>query len=239
MALPKLNQRIYHTVLSNGKKISYRPMLAKEQKLLIAINETKNMNELVQLIAQIINNCILNEDVDIETMTMPDLEKMIILIRSKSVSEILELEYRCKNEIEDGKICNHISSIEVNLEEVNINGEIPNNTIMLDEKIGVILKPPTVRLFFHVNFSNESEFINQTIRECITAIFDENTVYNIKNISKEEYDEFLESLTLKQLNEIADWFKNLPSIHHEFEFKCKKCGFKTLIELNGLSDFFG
>lgn len=238
MALPKLNQRIYYTELSDGRKISFRPLLAREQKLLISINESKDMNEIVQLIAQIVNNCILDENFDIESMTIPDLEKMIILIRSKGVSEILELEYRCKNILDDGKICNHITQVEINLEEVNVVGEIPNNSVMLDEKIGVMLRPPTVKLYFSTNFSNEVDFVNQIIRNSIVAIFDENTVHNVKNISREEYEEFLSNLTLKQLSDISDWFTKLPRLHHEFEFKCKKCGFKTNVELDGLSDFF-
>ena len=58
MSLPKLNTPTYQLVLpSTEKKIKFRPFLVKEQKLLLMAQNSNDKSEMIQAIAQIIENC--------------------------------------------------------------------------------------------------------------------------------------------------------------------------------------
>ena len=58
MALPKLETKTYTLTLpSTGKEIKYRPFLVKEQKTLLMAQESKNNNELIDAMTQLINDC--------------------------------------------------------------------------------------------------------------------------------------------------------------------------------------
>ena len=58
--LPKLDVPIYElTLISSGKKIRFRPFLVKEQKLLLMISQGEdNNNETVNVVKQILKNCL-------------------------------------------------------------------------------------------------------------------------------------------------------------------------------------
>ena len=84
MALPKLETPIYELELpSTGEKVKYRPFLVKEQKLLMLAQESKDQNETVQAMAQLINSCTFGK-VDATTTPIFDIEYLFLKIRGKS-----------------------------------------------------------------------------------------------------------------------------------------------------------
>ena len=115
MALPKLDVPIHELKLpSTGKKLKYRPFLVKEQKLLLMASEGNDPKDMVNSLRQIITNCCVENDLDIESLPLFDIEYIFLQLRSKSVGEVSNVKFKCKNIIEESP-CGGIIDIEINL----------------------------------------------------------------------------------------------------------------------------
>ena len=62
MPLPKLDVPTYELdLISLDKKITYRPFLVKEEKILMIAMEGEDQKEVVNAMKQVISNCIIDE----------------------------------------------------------------------------------------------------------------------------------------------------------------------------------
>ena len=90
MALPAIAVPTHELEIpSNKEKITYRPFLVKEEKLLLLANESGEGSEIMSAIKQIISNCTF-EKIDVEALALFDLEYIFLNIRSKSIGEKIE-----------------------------------------------------------------------------------------------------------------------------------------------------
>ena len=95
--LPKLDIPIYEvSLISTGKTVRIRPFLVKEQKLFLMASESDDQKETVNVIRQVLKNCILDE-VDVDSLPTFDLEWLFINLRARSVEEVVDLKYKCNN----------------------------------------------------------------------------------------------------------------------------------------------
>ena len=100
MALPNLNTEKYSmTFPSTGKKLSFRPFLVKEEKVLLLAQEAGKINEMTNALKTIIKNCTFGK-VEVDNLPFFDLEYMFIKIRSKSVGEISNIKVTCPDDNE-------------------------------------------------------------------------------------------------------------------------------------------
>ena len=76
------------------------------------------------------------------------------------------------------------------------------------------------------------------LNKCITQIFDADSVYETKEFTEKEVDEFVNGLTVDQFNKVMEWFSSVPKMVYEVEFACDKCGEAQGQELQGLQNFF-
>lgn len=243
--LPKVDVPIYELELPlSKKKIKYRPFLVKEEKILLMAMESEDENASLLAIKQIISNCCLENNLDIDSVPILDLEYMFLQLRARSVGEVVNLQYKCNNKIkdEDGneKDCNHIVPIDVNL--LDINPELnPNHTnrITLNDKLGLVMKYPSFKSIESTNSNNsEVEALMNVIVDSIDNIYDADNIYYTKDIQKKELIEFVENLTQEQFKKIQDFFDTLPKIKKELKFECGKCGYNEKIEVEGIQNFF-
>ncbi len=73
MALPKISYPTFDVHLTSlNKKVKFRPFLVKEEKLLLMAKEAEDLSSLLDTVKQIINNCCLDEKVDIENLPLFD-----------------------------------------------------------------------------------------------------------------------------------------------------------------------
>ena len=63
---------------------------------------------------------------------------MFLQIRIKSVGEVAKLVLGCRNQPQ----CDGTTPVEINLEEVEIEGELKDNKLMLTDTVGVTLRVP-------------------------------------------------------------------------------------------------
>ena len=103
MILPKLDTPTYElNLISTGKPVRYRPFLVKEQKLFLMSAESDDTKELITTIRNVLKNCLL-DDVDVDNLPSFDLEYLFMNLRARSVEEVVNLKYKCNNNVKNGE----------------------------------------------------------------------------------------------------------------------------------------
>ena len=234
MALPKLNTVTYDLTLpSTGQKLEYRPFLVKEQKALMIAQESGDNKQIEKAFAQIVNDCVI-DDVDPYTMPMFDIEYIFLRIRGKSVGEKVKLNLVCPDD-EKTRV-----EVEVNLEEVDVQMQKDHtNTIELSNDISMIMKYPCLKDM--IGFDEEGEITNlfEMIKRCVYEIRQGETVYNRVDISDKELDEFIESMSSSNFEDITNFFNTMPKLQHVIEVTNPNTKKVNEIPIEGLQSFFG
>jgi DNA-directed RNA polymerase subunit M/transcription elongation factor TFIIS len=241
--LPKIDVPIYElNLISSGKKIRFRPFLVKEQKLLLMANQSDDPKDSLNVVKQICKNCIIDE-VDVETLPVFDLEFIFLNLRARSVSEVINLQYKCnnkvKNEADEETVCGNLEKFDVNLLEILPTKDPKHDKkIMLSDKLGIMMKYPTFEMIAKLKGQNENETLMELLTICIDNIFDQENVYYTKDVTEEELVDFIDNLQQKDLEKIQEFFETAPKIKKDISFNCRKCGYKENIVVEGLQNFF-
>jgi hypothetical protein len=233
MSLPKIESPVYSiTVPSLKKKYKFRPFLVKEEKILLIAKESDNLADILSAVKQIINNCCLDSSLNVDKLSIFDIEYIFIKIRSFSVDNIVKLSYR---DLEDEKIYN----FEIDLETVEVSfPEKLDNNIKISPNAGIIMKYPSASLYDDKEFTSlDKDYMFELIIRCIDKIYEGDNIFEIKDYKKEEIAEFLEQLTVKTYDEIQNFLTNSPKLKHVINYK-NSLGNDRSIELNSLNDFF-
>jgi DNA-directed RNA polymerase subunit M/transcription elongation factor TFIIS len=215
------------------KKVKYRPYLVKEEKLLMMAMESGDQKMIMKTVQDIIDECTFNE-VKAKNLPTAELELLFLKLRAKSVGETSNIGYACTN-------CGTTNEISVNLEAIELDASnAVDPKIMLTDSVGVILKYPTAEDVTKVVASGESEITNtfKVIGSCIETIFDKENMYQAEDLSQEEIDEFVESLSSRQFEKIKEFFQGIPKLSKVIHFDCTKCGTHNELKLEGLQNFF-
>jgi len=234
MPLPQITTPEFTTILpSTGERLSFRPFLVKEEKILLMAQEGKDKNEIQRAVINILEECI-KTPITIEDLPLFDIEWLFIQLRSKSVGEVIDLKIKHV----ENKECLHLNPIEVNLEELEMTNDPKHtNIINITDDIGVTMRYPSLKLVGDKNPEGlDSTAVFNLICDCVLNVFDKDQVYN--DFTKEEIDKFIGDLDQKQLLKFMDFFKTMPKVEHTIKYKCEKCGQDVEHKLNGLVDFF-
>jgi len=241
MPLPKIDVAVYELELPIlKKKVRYRSFLVKEQKILLMAATEESPDAIERAIRQVLNNCCLDE-VDIENMSLLDVEYFFLNIRAASVGEIVENKFRCKNVVND-EVCNNLMKVDMNLRDITVSGlDTYNDLIKLTDRIHVKMTMPKYNLIQKAAGKGESEasdFIFDLLIDSIECIYDGEQVHYAKEVSRDELTEFLENLSADQFEKIQTYFTNIPKLNKIKEVDCSKCGYHHKIEFEGLENFF-
>jgi len=234
MALPKIQTPSFEVILpSTGDKLIYRPFLVKEEKILLVSKESGETNEIYNAIKQVINNCIMTEDFDIDLCSTFDLEYLFIKIRAVSVGNIVKFKVV---DSDDG--IEYDLEVDLNEEEIKFPDEDITKNIMLDENTGLVMKCPTPKISDKIsNLTSLSDITYELVKECIDYVFDEEDTYAWTSEPKEVQDDFLEALPVESYAKIAKFFQNLPKIEHAV-FYTNSEGKEKKTVFRNLNDFF-
>ena len=242
--LPKIDAPIYELkLISNEKKVRFRPFTVKEEKLFLMAVESNDPESSVKTIKQVLNNCLIDE-INLETLPIFDLEYLFVHLRAKSIGEEVKLRYRCNNQVQNEdkmESCNNLVELNFNLLEIQpIKDENHTNKIELENNLGVVFKYPNFEtLQKYANTTNdEIELILKLIIDCIDYIYDAEQIYYAKDSTESELREFIESLQTKQLEKIKIFFDTMPKLQKKLNFKCNKCNYGEEINLEGIQNFF-
>ena len=239
MPLPKINTPTYELVLpSTGKKIKYRPFLVREEKILIMAMESENMNEITNAIVQILSDCIISNDVKVESLATFDIEYLFLNVRAKSVGESVEVNVTCPDDEE--------TQVEMSIDIDTIKVQKTKghkNIIKLDNDLSMKLRYPSLEQFVENNFetADGTSEVGQSlsmITSCIEMIYNAEESWEASDYSKKELDEFIEQLNTKQFKEIEKFFTTMPKLSHTIVVKNPNTGVESEVVLEGLASFF-
>ena len=242
--LPKIDVPIYNVkLLSTGKSLRFRPFTVKEEKLFLMANEGEDLTTVVDTIKQILNNCLLDE-FDIDSLPLFDIEHLFLNIRARSIGEVVNLKYKCNNDVLDEetkeeKKCNNIVQIDLNVLDIQPKKqEGHTNKIEITEKLGVVMKYPNFETLKKFKDVEEADSIIKMTVSCIEYVYDADKIYYAKDTTEEELVEFVESMQSKDLEKIKTFFDTMPKVKKDVDFKCDKCGHEEKIEVEGIQNFF-
>jgi len=233
MTLPTINVPTYELEIPSSKeKLTYRPFLVKEEKILLLAMEQDNENEMLAAVRQIIANCTYDK-INIENLALFDLEYIFLRIRAKSVGEISKLQLLCED---DGET---YAEVEVNLEDVQVNFQDKHtNNITLSDDISLIMEYPQFNIIGLKEGDSETKYVFKLIKQSISQIIDGETIHERVDFSDKELDTFLESLTTEHFKDVQNFFETMPKLQHEVKFKNPKTKKQNKVTLEGLNSFF-
>ena len=235
MALPRIDSPKYELkVPSSGEVVEYRPYLVKEEKILMMAMETKDQQQMIRALRDVIAGCTEGK-IQADGLAMFDLEYVFLKIRGKSVGETTKVGMKCSS-------CDHKNEVEINLDEVEVQGEVKKSAkVALTDTVGVVLKYPTVKGIqkqLGKQDNNDREVTMAAVASAIESIYDATDVYPTEDEKAEDVINFLDSLTSSQFKKISEYFEDMPRLRHEVKFNCASCKAKNTQTLEGLTNFF-
>lgn len=245
MPLPRLVTSQYELILpSTEKTIKYRPFFVKEEKILLEAVESKNQNQIMNAIKQILKNCILTKGIKVEELPSFDVEYVFLNVRSKSAGENLDLIVTCGD---DGTTQVPVT---VFIDEIQVRKNPEHSKdIVLDDKVILRMKYPSLKQFVETSFKFENEEEEpktldnikksfEIIASCMDVVFNQEESYAASDCTQKELFDFLDSLTTDQFKKIEKFFETMPVLIHELKVKNPNTGVENTVTLQGLTSFF-
>ena len=197
--------------------------------------ESDDNNQVIQAVKTIVSECTYNK-VDLGNSPMFDIEYIFLQIRAKSAGEVSNLKLLCKD---DGKT---YADVEVNLTEIEVQvTEEHTNKIELTDEMGMIMTYPTIDSFANTGIGKiDSSNMLEVIATCIRQIYDKKgeEVFEAKDQTKKELNDFIEQLNTKQFLKIQEFFDTMPKLQHLVKVKNPVTKVENEVMLSGLNDFF-
>lgn len=230
--LPTINHPIFVLELPLSKtKVRYRPILVKEEKMLLIAKESGEYDDIIENVKAVISNCVLDK-LDFNTTSLVEVEYLFLHLRSKSIGEVIRL----KVVDEFDKKIKH--DVEFSIDEIEIIQNPKNNkNIKLDEKLGLIMSYPSFNTLKKSNFAGESSDFYTSLMNSIDSVYDADTVYKFSDATEAERVAFIDSLSTQHLEKIKDFFITLPRMHKKIEYINSRGGQSELV-LESFYDFF-
>lgn len=238
MGLPKIDVPVYTITLPFSKaKIKYRPFTVKEEKLLLFSQTEEDPKQIASSIKQVVQNCIMN-DVDMTDLPAFEVDYLFLKLRAVSVNNVVKMKLKDENSDE-------YNDVELNLDEVEliVKEQVPDK-IEINAQYNMKLRYPSFKNIESVveilgEGSSRGDFTIGLIGESIESIYskDGEEVYKFSDYSKQERQEFLESLTSKNFQDIQKFLANAPVLEHTLEYFDRDGNPRTRV-LRGLFDFF-
>ena len=261
MPLPNLEKMVptfQVTIPSTKEEATFRPFLVKEEKLLLIALESNDEKAMLDAIVQAVKSCAISP-IKVETLANFDLEYIFLQLRARSINEVIELSYKCHNEVavspeeftkrfrrtpDEGEplvaSCDHVVNVKINLDNIFVT-ENPTHTkqIFLTETMGLNMRYPnykTVKFAAGKEVGGGIQETLQSIAMCVESVFDAQSVYT--NFTPKEIQEWVEKLTQVQFEKIQEFFETMPKLEANIPFHCPRCDYKDTIHLEGLASFF-
>lgn len=234
MALPKIAAPTFELIQpSTGKSLQYRPFLVKEEKILLTAKESGEASDIFQAIRQIVNNCIVNEDFDVDKVPLVDMEYIFIQLRSKSVDNIVKFRVE---DSEDGQT--YDLQLDLNDVQVQMPEKKHDGIIQINDETGLKLTYPTAKISESMKGLNTlTDIVYAMIMESIEYIFDSDNTYPWSKESKKDKEDFIESLPVNVYEKINEFFSELPKIEHVVNYT-NSLGKEKKVVFRNLDDFF-
>lgn len=225
------------TIPSTKQAMSFRPLLVKEEKILLMAKESGVPAEVLASIKQVVSNCASDKSFNLEKITIFDLEYLFLQLRAISIDNVVKLTYK---DTEDNKEYD----FDVDLTKITV--EVPKDQKKLfavGENVSIMMKWPSAAMYDDEKILEMSpqdaqdEILLRHIEKIISTegAKEKATVPNEEN--REEVIEFINNLSIAAYNELQKFIEAVPKMEYEIKYTNSK-GTERKMVLSSLSDFF-
>ena len=236
MALPILTHPTFELEIPSTKeKITCRPFLVKEEKILLLAQESGNPSDMIKSVKQIMTNCIVEGSMDVGNAPTFDFEYIFLRLRANSVGQTAKFTINDEETSEE-----IVAEVDLNTVEVQFDKNHKRD-IKLNNDVSLMMRYPTYKSLEVIaksgNTNVTTEITFDMIKSCIDKIYvGDEEVLELKDYSKKEVNDFVDSFTSENFQDVQNFFDTMPKLEHKIEYKVGKKN-KTRV-LSGLADFF-
>jgi predicted RNA-binding Zn-ribbon protein involved in translation (DUF1610 family) len=152
-------------------------------------------------------------------------------MRVRSVGETVDVTRKCSS-------CGKSFPVSIDISKIGLSGEIPeSNDIMLSETVGVTVKNLDGKTLARLEGDGKRNVV-ELAKSVIKSVYTESQVYTFSDFSIEEQNEFVESLSIKQLEKVVKKVEEFPRCQIKTEHVCPFCGETNEIIVEGIQNFF-
>jgi hypothetical protein len=219
----------YETSLpSSDTKVWFRPILVKEEKKLVVVQQFGTGNEIIKAMVETVQDCFDIKDANL--LPVFDLEYLFLKLRSKSIGSILDFSFVCNDTGEKIKT-------KINLDKIQVQFHPDNKKqIVLDNQIIVNMRYPNANDFMDINIEDPNSLYKLSLK-CMEQIQTVSELIDCSNQSEDELEEFLDNLTPINFSKIANFFETMPKIEEEIKYTTSD-GVERSLLIKGIKDFF-
>jgi len=230
MALPKIDTPVFMIDLPSTKEtIRYRPFTVKEEKILLMASQGGEERDITNAVEQILTNCIL-DDVDIKKLATYEIEYLFLNLRAKSVNNIIELKFIDDEDEKEYEVT-------VDLDEIKLQDSTRDNIIEINDTISLVMKDPSYETIKKTNNKDQDKMLSSIIIDSIDQILVGDDVVLLKDHTKKEQEEFINSFSSKDMRKLEDYFSSMPKLSHDVSYT-RDDGTVVTKTIEGLQSFF-
>lgn len=239
MKLPKLDVRMFQIALpSTGQKLTLRPFLVSEERILLEAARTENQVEIANAMKQIVNNCV-TEDLDLSKNPTFDMEYIFVQLRAQSVGETQEVSFEVDAHECEGDGQTVEASIDLSKSKVNNLEKAKNNSrFMITDNIGIEMRYPTLEDTGDLA-TQDVDTMFSMIKTCIKQVYTtDGDIYEPDQLDEGELDNFINSMNTGQFSKINGFFEDMPKLGLDVPYRCPVCSKPLNKYLEGMASFF-
>ena len=233
MALPKLDIPKHKlTVPSTQEEIEYRPFLVKEQKVLMIAQEGGEDKDIATALGDLVKTCTFGS-IDPNINPMFDIEYVFLQIRSKSVGDIVEVSVLCPDD-DKTRV-----PVKITLSELQVQISVEHtNEYQLNDNIKIVFRYPVLSDLLGVSEKiSDVEKAFMLLQNCVTEIHHGEQIFNRIDITDNELEEFIDSMSGEQFEGILDFYETMPKLRHVVNVTNPNTEVKSEVLLEGLESF--
>ena len=232
MKLSELNPTpLYEIKLpSTGARVKYRPFFVKEERALLAAQQSESVSVMLNTISSVVKNCVKGE---VKSLTAFDVEFLFIHIRSKSVGEFSTLNFTCP-------ACEKQTPLNIDIRRVEVRDTKPQDFIVrLSDTISIKMRYPSIDQLLDLEGEKDPDTIIQKTMVCmLDTIYSGDESLSIKEEPIQEIMTFLDTLTSRQYAMLQKFMDDVPTVEMSVDWDCPHCRSKNNYTLRGLESFF-
>lgn len=181
---------LYPVTIPSSKKVTkFRPFLVKEERALLAAQESGDAVVMLNTLIQVVRACLQSE---VKLLTNYDFEYLFAQIRAKSVEEIARPTIQCGH-------CNQSTPIEIDVRQVSVNFSDKHlKNIKLSEKLSLGMRDLSVEDLIEIEADPTLDARYEIIIRSIETIFYEDQAIHTAEEKYEKVSSFVGNLTSKQ-----------------------------------------
>lgn len=228
--LPKINTYTIPIALSTGTYKFTRFRVADEKILLTAKQSGKD-EDVLTAIKQVVKNCLDDPTLDVEKMSIFDLEYAYLKLTEASVSDVAKISIF---DPEDEKKYD----FDVDLKAVKLDtSKIADQNVKVTNEITVHVNFPNAALYNDPEIIDSNDIVFDLALRCIDKIYEGDSVYETKNVTKADLSKWLNDLPNDAYKKIRAVFDSAPTMTYDIKYTNSR-GTERTITLSTIRDFF-